>query len=333
MATELTQQLQAEVTRGGRAYIRNLVAAEQAVLQGQFNVAKILRALAHSQRVLAMEAARLLNEELDSADLFNTILEEIDAGGALSDSRGSPARERLEKSAKVRAGLRDILQRSQASLQNNSDVLESDVAQMLRACYNCGAVMEGDPPHACPICGALSVEFESFAPFYSSSLEHLGQLKPQDIIEILERIPDEIEAAITQVDDVTLRRKPSPDEWSIAEIVGHMLETDTLFAIRVRALLEAQGVELPRPMPPWKLHEGKGYESMQVAELMLRMRVARAQSLSLVSQMTPEQWSYRGRIQGSATSMLDLGTWVANHDRGHLAQIYRLCGRTGTQPS
>src|SRR5262249_2154144 len=104
MATELTEQLQAEVERGGRAYIRNLVAAEEAVLQGQFNIAKILRALAHSQRVLAMEAARLLDEDIDASDSFNAILGEIDAGDVLNTPQASPMQERLEKSGKVRAG-------------------------------------------------------------------------------------------------------------------------------------------------------------------------------------------------------------------------------------
>ena len=325
MATELDEQLRAELERGGRAYVRNLVAAEQAVLRGQFNIAKILRAIAHSQRILAMEAARLLSDEPNNSDVFNTILEELDAGDALHAPEGSTAHEVLEKSVKVRAGLRDIVQRSQTSLQSNSDVLESDVAQMLWTCYSCGAVMENDPPHACPVCGALSIEFASFGPFYSTSSEHLGQLRPEAIIAILEEIPDEVEGLISKVGDAALWRKPSPDEWCIAEIVGHMLETDTLFAMRVRALLESQGVELPRPMPPWKLHEGKGYETMSAAELMARMRAARAESLSLVRRMSPEQWLRLGRLQGSATSMIDLGTWVANHDRGHLAQIRRLC--------
>ena len=133
METEFDQLLTAEVERGGRAYIRNLVAAEEAVLRGQFNVAKILRALAHSQRVLAMEAARLLYHKPSSADLFDMILEEMDAGDTLHASEGSTAHEQLIQSAKVRASLRDLVRRSQVSLQDNSDVLESDVAQILSA--------------------------------------------------------------------------------------------------------------------------------------------------------------------------------------------------------
>jgi hypothetical protein len=220
-----------------------------------------------------MEAARLLEDEYDSQEILNTILEEIDPGLDSYEPRYSDtaAQQYLQQSTAVGKRFRDIIQRAFASLENNPDVLESDVAQFLRGCYGCGAILEGDPPHACPICGALSVDFDGFSPFYSSTAEHLGQLSPEDIIEVLEGIPDEIEACITKMDQALLQHKPSQDEWSIAEIIGHMLETDLLFVKRAQTLLEAQGQELPWPMPPWKLQEGKGYETMQPTELIAHM--------------------------------------------------------------
>jgi rubrerythrin len=327
MKNALKRALTSELERGGGAYIRDLAAAEQAVLQGQFNLAKILRAAAHSQRIIAMEAARLLEKEFDEKDLLNAILEEIGADKDVEVAKDvNPAiQKRLAQSADVRERLRNIVKRSLTSLESNSDVLESHVAQTLWGCYGCGAILEGEPPHSCPICGVLSIEFEGFWPFYSATAEHLGQLRPEEIIDILESIPAEVETFIKDVDIAVLQQKPSADEWSAAEIVGHMLETDIFFTKRARALLEAQGVELPWSMPPWKLHEGKGYETMQAAEIMTHMRAARTQSLDLLRALTPEDWVRKGLNFGSKTSMLDMGTWVANHDRGHLAQIKRLC--------
>src|SRR5262245_22247494 len=136
MDTELTRQLTSEVERGGRAYIRNLVAAEHANLRGQFNVAKILRAVAHSQRAMAMEAARLLEAELTGPALLKTILEEIsvDKDLIVPDSAESAMNTHLKQSAKVRAGLRDLVERSLTSLESNPDILESHIAQSLWGC-------------------------------------------------------------------------------------------------------------------------------------------------------------------------------------------------------
>lgn len=329
MDSEQRRMLVGEMETGGRAYIRNLVAAEFAVLRGQFNVAKILRAAAHAQRVIAMQAGRALHEDQAPADLFVLILSELDAqsdrGGLMPADSAVDTMLEQTYSAKQRLG--DILRRARASLENNSDVLESDVQQFLWACHSCGAVIEGDRPHACPVCGALSVEFEGFGPFYSATSEHLGQLNPGEIVLTLEATPDEVEAVIAHVDEAILGRKPSANEWCVKEIFGHMLETDLLFGRRVRRLLESQGApDLTTPIPPWKLHEGKGYETMPAPELLERMRQARSASLALVRTLTPEHWSRRGAVSGNSTSMLDLGTWLANHDRGHLAQIQRLCG-------
>lgn len=54
------------IRRGSYAYVRNLAAAEAAVLRGQFNLAKVLRALAHSQRAQALAAARRVAAVQDS---------------------------------------------------------------------------------------------------------------------------------------------------------------------------------------------------------------------------------------------------------------------------
>jgi hypothetical protein len=104
-----------------------------------------------------------------------------------------------------------------------------------------------------------------------------------------------------------------------------MLETDRLFAQRARALLAAQGQELPMPVVPWKLHEGKGYDNMPVDKLIELMRAAREASLALILDLDHEDWALRGLNFGAKITMLDLCSWLANHDRGHLEQIKRLC--------
>ena len=220
--------------------------------------------------------------------------------------------------------MKDLISRSLASVEAHADVMESDVAQSLWGFYACGYVAEGELPDACPVCGALGPEFEWFGPFYSSSPEHLGQLTPTEVVATLESIPDEVEGAIVDFDDKALGRMPSAEEWSIKEIIGHVLETDGLFVKRVRTILEEQGAPcVDSPVPPWKLQEGKGYEELGAGQLVQRMRQSRATSLDLVRSLSPEQWARRGTLRGAAVTLIDLGTWLANHDRGHLAQIKR----------
>ena len=133
MNRTLQNQLTAEIDRGGRASIRNLALAEAAVLRGQFNLAKVLRALAHTQRVQAMTAARVLAQEMDPREALRMIVEES------ADDSADPVTAILQA---VRERAQDVARRAHASLSEHGDVSETDVAQSLWGCYSCGYLAE-----------------------------------------------------------------------------------------------------------------------------------------------------------------------------------------------
>jgi rubrerythrin len=324
----LRQYLEQSVATGGQAHIRNLAAAEAAVQRGQFNLAKVLRAVAHAQSIRAREAARLLTADLDPDDLLTEILRELSSNGA---GDPDPALAALTaRDAVIRAGVAAMVHRAADSLATNSDVLESDVAQFVWACFGCGNLTEGDAPERCAVCGALASEFRVFEPFYSVTPEHLGQRTPEEIVAFLADVPALLANAIAGLDEATLSRKPSPAEWSVKEIVAHIVETDVLFASRVRIILVDEPGKIPSinaVIPPWLLHEGKDYLELSTDATLARLRQVREASLALIRELTPEQWIRWGMNGKEGTTVLDLGTWLANHDQGHLAQIRRQWGR------
>jgi hypothetical protein len=96
---------------------------------------------------------------------------------------------------------------------------------------------------------------------------------------------------------------------------------------RVHALLSNQSLpNLDTPVPPWKLQEDRGYETLPGAEILGRLSQAREETVALVRGLKQEDWTRAGTIRGTTTTLLDLGTWLANHDRGHLVQIRHLAG-------
>lgn len=335
METELRHRLEALVALGGAAYVRNLAMAETAIMRGQFNLAKVLRALAHSQRVQAMDAARILASQDDPVTVLGTVLTELEVPPATATAPPPAALLDSPAARTVRERAQAIAQRSIASLRRHRDVAEGDVAQDLVGCYSCGNLIEvadadRAAPEVCDVCGALAPELAWFEPFYSVTPEHLGQHRPAEILAILTAGPDDVAAAVAGLDDAALRRKPSPDEWCVKEIVAHLLETELLFTRRVSAILAHDGPGLPTitsPVPPWKLHEGKGYVELPIEDIVARLRATRTATLALVGGLSPAQWARRGSSLGGAATVLDLGTWLANHDLGHLVQVRQLCGR------
>lgn len=310
-----------------------LAGAERAVDEGRFNVAKILRAVAHSARVRALDLERL---PLDGRAAVGAVEGErtrrreeddkIRAALALVRERGDgDLVGRLQRVLDASASLDAILDRAVASLRTNRDVLESDVAQSLWGCHDCGHIAEGSPPDGCPVCGALAVEFEWFGPFYAGTAERLGLRRPDEIVAILQRNAGEMAQLFRGLADEVLRRRPSPEEWCMKEIGGHMLDVTELFSRRARALLGAESiVSIDTPVPPWKLLEGKGYAEATGADILDRFRRATDEALAVIEGFERKDWGRQGLVRGRATSIRDLGTWLANHNVAHLKQIEAL---------
>jgi rubrerythrin len=334
MKSNEIEKILSDIKIGGAAYVRNLAVAEDAVIRGQFNLAKVLRAAAHSQRIIAMRMARLYPGRDDHLHLLHVILSEIQGRNEIEFFQTEPYAkvldsEELNQLIQVKERLKDIILRAIEGLENNGDITDKDVDQSIWGCYGCGYLVEGNCPDACPLCGALGVEFEWFGPFYSSTPEHLGQLSPDKIIQTLESIPEKIESILSGADEEILVRKSSDDQWCVKEVIGHIIETDKAFVQRVKSILQSQGITaIPRSIPPWKLHEGKGYETKSAAELVNHLNRVREESLGLVRELKPESWIRKGTVMGKTLSILDLGTWLANHDQGHLSQIRKLCSPT-----
>ena len=95
-ATPSESDLEGRIRFGAYSYLRSLAVAEAAIPKGQFNLAKVLRALAHAQRAQAIRAARQIADTLEPSAALDLSLAETD----------------LVEPAAVREQMKDIVLRS-----------------------------------------------------------------------------------------------------------------------------------------------------------------------------------------------------------------------------
>jgi len=333
MDEHLIAQLQEAVAQESQAVIRCLVAAERAVEDGRFNIAKVMRAAAHTARIRAMHLQRLLTAqgspvapvevEQQRRHAQRTALAETlrhASGGASAE-----AIRRIQQLQALTEPLLNILDRSVDSLRQHRDVMESDVAQFLWGCYECGYIAETTQPETCPHCGALGAEFERFGPFYSVTDERLGRRRAEEITAILQKSPTAMANAVAGLPDDLLRRRPTPDEWCMKEIAGHMVDVTESFLERVRRILDSETpASFDPPIPAWRILEGKGYPDMEIQEIVTRFHQATAAALTRISSFGSKEWTRVGLARGKSANILDVGTWLANHNVAHLKQIEAL---------
>jgi uncharacterized damage-inducible protein DinB len=66
-----------------------------------------------------------------------------------------------------------------------------------------------------------------------------------DLFAIMSSQPDELKALLKNVSEAQADVRPAPGEWSIKEVVGHMCDTERIFAYRATCIARGETKLLP----------------------------------------------------------------------------------------
>jgi uncharacterized damage-inducible protein DinB len=142
-------------------------------------------------------------------------------------------------------------------------------------------------------------------------------------MERMARTADDFAAAVTQVPDAQLSRRPDATSWSAKEVVCHMRDTEESFMARFQAIL---AMEEPKflPVEPDRWAAERQYQRNDTAEALAAFRARREESLRFLRALTPAQWE-RGGIHATRGRMTarDFVGLMAWHDDNHLDQLRR----------
>ena len=137
----------------------------------------------------------------------------------------------------------------------------------------------------------------------------------------LRRLPGLLDSLLGDVDEVTWRSRPAPDEWAPVEIVCHLRDEETDdFGARLRVLV-AGGQHLT-PIDPESWAVERRYREAVPREALAALRGHRAASLAWLASVAPDRLHATGEHPtGARLSGLDLlAAWVT-HDRLHVRQL------------
>ncbi len=199
--------------REAAAAVSALAAAERAVEAGHLNAAKVLRAAAHSSRVRALALQRI--GSTSDTTLMDVESLRVAAGSTLAAlSTLATSVRGLQPSLDALQSSQHLLAETHTALVRGRDVRESEIAQFLWGCSECGLLVEAPRPEICPACGSIGGDFEMFAPFFSATSEHLARRRPPEIVEMLSGDGERVEGLLRDVPDAALRARPAEGEWS-----------------------------------------------------------------------------------------------------------------------
>ena len=148
--------------------------------------------------------------------------------------------------------------------------------------------------------------------------------KGKDPLEAQREAPAVLAQLLAHAPGERLTDRPSPNKWSIGEILAHLAEDEIATAWRYRQMVEHSGSELAGFDQELWARIGD-YSSRLPQESLALFHLLRNVNLQFLDRLTPEQWqcfglhAERGRI-----TVQDLAVHMAGHDANHIEQIRRI---------
>ncbi|MEO6526259.1 MAG: DinB family protein [Gemmatimonadaceae bacterium] len=155
-------------------------------------------------------------------------------------------------------------------------------------------------------------------------LGHVGTREP---LPLLASAPASLARLLDGISDELLARRPSPEKWSVGEIVAHLADDELVGAYRIRMILSAPGTDIQAFDQDVWATTGR-YASSDPATSLALFRALRQANLVLLLALEPDEWDRFGiHAERGRESVRDIVAYYAGHDINHFRQIESILRR------
>lgn len=139
-------------------------------------------------------------------------------------------------------------------------------------------------------------------------------------IDTLAAFPAALKQQLHGLSDTQIRFRPAPNEWSIVELVGHMIDVGALWPGRTRQMLATENPTLASVDPAWV--QQRDYQNKQLSFLLITLGEQRAEYVEFLRTLRPAQLARTGLhpTRGPLTVAQGIAALI-DHDQAHSQQI------------
>ena len=155
---------------------------------------------------------------------------------------------------------------------------------------------------------------DEFAPFYAN---YIGLVPDGDVLASLEQQRKETQKLLDGITEAKAAHRYAPDKWSIKGVVGHVVDSERVFAYR--ALSIGRGDTTPLPgFDEKRWAQTANFDDRTLKELAREYGLVRDATLALLRSLPAESWSRRGTANNYSVTVRALAWIIAGHERHHL---------------
>ena len=151
------------------------------------------------------------------------------------------------------------------------------------------------------------------APYYG---RYTSLVAKGDIVDTLARQGPETIALLSSLSDEQANYRYAPGKWSIKEMLGHVVDTERIFAYR--ALRIARNDQTPiEGFEQDDYVRGANFSEHRIKDMLEEFAIVRRASILLFQQLSPEAWLRHGTASQMGISVRALAYIIAGHEIYH----------------
>jgi len=158
-----------------------------------------------------------------------------------------------------------------------------------------------------------------YAEYYAG---YVNEVPDGDILEILRDQLGDTLALLQRVPEDRETFRYAEGKWSLREVIGHLVDTEWLFAFRALAMAREEGVDLPgMDQDAWVASGGADEQSLD--SLCGQWAALRRATVYLFSTMSEAQGARSGVASGNSFTVRSFAWIIAGHELWHRGLIER----------
>ncbi|HEY4776868.1 MAG TPA: DinB family protein [Candidatus Acidoferrales bacterium] len=153
------------------------------------------------------------------------------------------------------------------------------------------------------------------APYYFT---YIDLISGDDILQTLEAQLADTSRFLSGISEEKSVYRYAPDKWSIRQVIGHVNDTERVFAFR--AMWFARGLSEPLPSFDQNIaSNADGADDRSLASHIQEFRKIREATIALFRNLPAEAWVRSGVASGNSVTVNALAYMIAGHVAHHAA--------------
>jgi hypothetical protein len=159
----------------------------------------------------------------------------------------------------------------------------------------------------------IKPEKGEFLPYYERYIDLVGS---GDVLATLSRQMAETQALLRSLPASVATYRYAPGKWSVNEVIGHLIDSERIFAARALRFARSD----PTPLPGFEQDDyvrNSRFDSYPIGELASELGSVRESTVFLFKHLQEDAWMRRGIANGAEVSVRALAYIIAGHELHH----------------